>query len=126
MVPPGSDPSVIDFAKFGGAEVFSGSDPNESSGGAEVFSAVIQLLALELPWSLPAVIHLICLASSPLSYLFFVCILVQSEGRPWALIPHAAYPIEKKCLFSFICLCSNCCFSFVLFDLNHGPNQPGV
>ena len=38
MVPPGSDPLVIDFAKFGGAEVFSGSDPNESSGGAEVFS----------------------------------------------------------------------------------------
>ena len=42
MVPPGSDPLVIDFAKFGGADVFSGSDPNESSGGAEVFPAVIQ------------------------------------------------------------------------------------
>ena len=98
MVPPGSDPVIIDFAKFGGAGLFYSSDPNESSGGAEVFSAVIQLLALKLPWSLPAVIHMICLASSPLSYLFFVCILVQSEERPWALIPHAAYPIKKKCL----------------------------
>ena len=81
MVPPGSDPLVIDFAKFGGAEVFSGSDPNESSGGAEVFSAVIQLLALELPWSLPAVIHMICLASSPLSFLFFVCMFGTVRRR---------------------------------------------
>ena len=53
---------------------------------------------------------------------------VHEQPLPWlwVLIPHAAYPIEKECLFSFICLCSNCCFSFVLFDLNHGPNQPGV
>ena len=80
MVPPGSDPVIIDFAKFGGAGVFYSSDPNESSGGAEVFSAVIQLLALELPWSLPAVIHMICLASSPLSFLFFVC-MFGTVGR---------------------------------------------